>query len=68
LYGLDIPDAIKRCRELVDDDSKITLDVYVYGAGNVSHYNPANLTNALDNFERYRQIKQEPFKNRMFIY
>ena len=30
-YGVDVVSAVARCREIVDDDSKIILDVIVCG-------------------------------------
>ena len=55
-YGVNIPDAINRCREIADDDSEITLDVVMCSsAGSLGDFNVSKST--VDNFMRYREIK-----------
>ena len=56
-YHTNLVSAIERCRETVDKDEDITIDIVT------CHYNPdlhprwENKNDALDNFLRYRDIK-----------
>jgi hypothetical protein len=59
LWNLNIVSAINRCREFVDDDSKITLDILVIGwSSQPPTYPKSNLTNGLDNWRRYLELKK----------
>ena len=59
LWNLNIVSAINRCREFVDDDSKITLDILVIGwSSQVPSYPAANLTSGVNNYQRYLELKK----------
>lgn len=57
-YGLDLVSAIRRCRELVDDDSKITVDAILKGShhGQPHHYNLKD-QHTLSIYERFKHLK-----------
>jgi hypothetical protein len=56
-WNLDTGSAIRRCRELVNDDSKIIIDIIDVGFNQtlVPHANRSG--NAIHNFLRRREIK-----------
>ena len=58
MHTFNIVSAIQRCRELVDDDSKISLDVILTLSqpGSISPYPKHNLTLDLDNLRRKHTI------------
>ena len=56
-YGVDIVSAVARCRELVDDDSKIILDVILCHDQGLSSVDDTG--NAINNYMRYRQIQSD---------
>lgn len=59
-YMTDITGAIVRCRELVDDESKITVDIVDAMGGEGPNGTPAQgekLGNALENWLRYLELK-----------
>jgi hypothetical protein len=59
LWNLNIVSAINRCREFVDDDSKITLDILTVGfSENAPIYPKSNLTSGVLNYERYLSLKK----------
>ena len=57
VWNTNLVSAVKRCRETVEDDSQITLDVLVcFGHNLGDKYNVDG--NTLDNYLRYRDIKE----------
>mmetsp|Transcript_9993 Transcript_9993/g.15122 ORF Transcript_9993/g.15122 Transcript_9993/m.15122 type:complete len:120 (+) Transcript_9993:438-797(+) len=56
-FGPDLPTAIQRCREKVDDDSKITIDTMITYPGGIDEIEEPS-QNALENFLRKRAIKE----------
>jgi len=58
MHTFNIVSAIQRCRELVDDDSKISLDVILTLSqpGSIAPYPKHNLTLDLDNLRRKHTI------------
>ena len=55
VWNTNIVSAIKRCREIVDDDSKIILDIVICDAAHVDYI--TNTTNTISNFYRFKDIK-----------
>ena len=54
-YGVDVPSAIHRCKEMVDDDSQIIVDIIVPSSPHLEGW--ADNNNALNNFMRFKGIK-----------
>lgn len=54
MHTFNLVSAIQRCREVVDDDSKISLDVILtlHQPEQIAKYPVQNLTNGLDNLKR----------------
>lgn len=56
VWNLNLVSAVQRCREIVDDDSKITIDIIVCGA--TKKLAPWNQKNkAVSNYLRFKDIK-----------
>ena len=54
--NVNVEDAIKQCRELVDDDSKITVDILLCkGAKHISEVESSS-HKAIDNYHRHQSI------------
>jgi len=56
VWNLNLVSAVKRCREIVDDDSKITIDIIVCHAGK-KFSDWEDKDKAIGNFMRYKEIK-----------
>lgn len=56
-YNVNIEAAISQCRELVDDDSQIIMDMYICDApDDPKEVEPTKYTHSYDLFHRSRQI------------
>ena len=55
VYNINIEGAIRQCRELVDDDSKITVDVYICG-DDAAPTTESKTGNAWENYFRGRSV------------
>lgn len=56
-YGVNLASAVQRCREVVDDDSKIYLDIIMCGGNATAPGEWNNRNNAYSNYLRFREIK-----------
>jgi hypothetical protein len=56
-YMFDIAGAVNRCQELVDDDSKITVDVIGCYAAEQPPYSGYEKSQTMDNWNRFQAIK-----------
>ena len=56
-WGIDIGSAIKRCQEIVDDDSKITVDVVSCNSNQMPSYSGDEPKHTVDNFIRFMELK-----------
>jgi len=56
-WGINLESAVNRCLEIVDDPSKIVMDMVLLKNFELSESTSVS-TNALDNFKRYREIKE----------
>jgi hypothetical protein len=55
VWNTNMVSAITKCLELVDDPSKIIMDIIICDTAKVS--NKPNSTNAIDNYLRFKDIK-----------
>jgi len=55
VWNLNLVSAVQRCREQVDDDSQIYLDIVICGSSSLPKWEKKN--NALSNFLRLQDIK-----------
>lgn len=55
VWNTNLVSAFDRCMELVNDPSKIILDIIILDTARMS--NAANVTNGIDNYMRYNDIK-----------
>jgi len=51
VYNVNMEAAVRQCMELVDDESKITVDVYICGAPTLDQ-DKAYVTNSIENYYR----------------
>lgn len=58
VWMFDVSGAIKRCQEIVDDDSKITVDVVGCASASQPPYSGWETRQTIDNFNRFIEIKQ----------
>ena len=58
VYGANIISAVQRCREVVDSDDKITLDIMLTHAGSLTNSQDPKDHNTIANILRYREIKK----------
>ena len=57
VYNINLVSAVHRCREVVDDDSKIVLDIIdCFASAKLDGWEDPN--NALSNYLRFKSIKQ----------
>ena len=56
VYNTNLVSAVDKCRETVDDDSEITLDIVICGSAEIDTWDDEG--NAINNFLRYRDIKE----------
>jgi predicted acylesterase/phospholipase RssA len=57
IWNVDISDAIKRCKEIVDDDKDIIMDIILCnGAQNITRDEHKSY-NTIQNYRRYQQIR-----------
>lgn len=54
VYNTNLVSAVQRCREMVDDDSEITIDIIICGGGTIDDWEDQG--NAVSNYLRYRDI------------
>ena len=57
VWNLNLATAIQRCQEIVDDDSKITLDIIDCFTSSAPPYEGKDKTRAIDNYNRYFDLK-----------
>jgi predicted acylesterase/phospholipase RssA len=57
VWNTNLVSAIKRCREQVDDDSEITLDIVVCGSNSLDS-NWQNKQDTINNYLRYKDINE----------
>ena len=55
VWNTNLVSAVERCREVVDDDSKITLDILVCDDNQLQDWTSEN--NAVSNYLRFKSIK-----------
>lgn len=55
VYNTNLVSAVQRCREMVDDDSEITIDIIICGGGTIDDWE--DQSNAVSNYLRYKDIK-----------
>jgi predicted acylesterase/phospholipase RssA len=56
-YGVNLASAVQRCREVIDDDSKITIDIIMCGSNTTDPAPWTDRNNAYSNFLRFKEIK-----------
>ena len=58
-YGVNLVQAIQRCREVVDDDSKITVDLLLINGNPGTKPSVYNETgqDTIKNYQRFKQLK-----------
>jgi hypothetical protein len=56
VYNTNLVSAVNKCRETVDDDSEITLDIVICDSAEIDTWEDEG--NAINNFLRYRSIKE----------
>ena len=55
-WGTNLVSVVQRCRELVDSDSKITVDIVVCDSHQISQWDDKG--SAINNFLRFEEIKK----------
>jgi hypothetical protein len=56
VWNLNLASAVQRCREIVDDDSQITVDVVVCAAHDIKDW--TNKGDTVNNYLRYKDINE----------
>mmetsp|Transcript_41906 Transcript_41906/g.64132 ORF Transcript_41906/g.64132 Transcript_41906/m.64132 type:complete len:266 (-) Transcript_41906:29-826(-) len=54
VWNINLASAVERCREIVDDDSKITIDIVMCSSHELAEFEPSH--NAYTNFARFKDI------------
>ena len=57
IWNLDISSAVRRCREIVDKDEDIIIDLYLCSGSSIDEVSDVNKYSVLENFMRGREIK-----------
>jgi len=55
VWNTNLMSAIDKCMEIVDDPSKIVMDIIICSAGKIENWDATG--NAISNYMRYRSIK-----------
>lgn len=56
-WGIDIGSAVQRCQEVVDDDSKITVDVVGCSTNRMPSYSGHEASQTIQTFLRFQELK-----------
>jgi hypothetical protein len=56
VYNTNLVSAVNKCREMVDDDSEITMDIVVCDTAKIDSWGQQG--NSINNFLRYRSIRE----------
>lgn len=56
VYNTNLVSAVNKCRETVDDDSEITLDIVICDSADIDTWEDEG--NAINNYLRYRSLKE----------